>query len=58
MALADVSRYVEVESREILAALRPELETDEPLVDVLRRPAPAAYLALFDHATQARKAPT
>lgn len=57
-ALADVRRYVEVEADHILAALRPELETDEPLVDVLRRPAPADYLALFDHETQARKAPT
>lgn len=57
-AVADVRRYVAIEAGEILAALGPELETDEPLVDVLRRPAPADYLALFDHVTQARKAPT
>lgn len=57
-AVADVRRYVAVEADQILAALRPELETAEPLVDVLRRPAPADYLALFDHETQARKAPT
>jgi hypothetical protein len=47
-AAADVRRYVEVEVGEILAALQPELDTDEPLVNVLRRPPPAAFLSLFN----------
>jgi hypothetical protein len=46
-ALADVGWYVDVAGRELVDALGDELTTDEPLVDLLRRPAPAAYLKLF-----------
>ncbi len=49
-ALWDVRRHVEIEATaaELLAALQPELDTDEPLIDILRRPPPAAFSALFD----------
>ena len=57
-AVADVRRHVEIEATadELLAALEPELDTDEPLIDILRRPPPAAFSALFD--TQVRKVTT
>ena len=57
-AVADVRRYVEIKATtdELLAALQPELDPDEPLTDILRRPPPAAFSALLD--TQARKVTT
>lgn len=47
-AVWDVRRYHDVPAAEILAALRPEIDADEPLVNILRRPPPAAYLSLFN----------
>jgi hypothetical protein len=49
-AVADVRRHVEIEATadELLAALQPELDTDEPLISILRRPPPAAFSTLFD----------
>lgn len=54
-AVADVRRYVDVAGHELLADLQHEIDDDEPLVDVLRRPAPPAYLARFDNLQQTRK---
>jgi len=49
-AVADVRRHVAIEAAadELLAALQPELDIDEPLIDILRRPPPAAFSTLFD----------
>lgn len=51
-AVADVRRYVDVSADQLLAAIQPEIDVDEQLVDVLRRPAPPAYLDLFDRLTR------
>ncbi len=49
-ALADVRRYVDVDRLELVDALRDELVSDEPLVDLLRRPPPAALFGLVSQA--------
>lgn len=47
-AVWDVRRYRDVPAGELVAALQPEIDSDEPLVNILRRPPPAAFLALLE----------